>query len=233
MRNGLRIDTSNRECKMKGAIILLPLGGIVTAIVLLSVFSCGPSPQDYAEATVIANQPGATMTAAAPSAYATATAVAIEGHIKEATEDEETAFWENVWWWGAICACVLLVVGTVVVSKFAYKTGGAAEKATQKKLELAASVIHVNKNTKTFPVLVDWEKGRILNLETGERVDIRSLAPPDARLIAISHRVREVGLYTDAAVKIAGKSKSPQPSDMLPSVAASIPVLNETEVNHE
>jgi len=210
--------------------IIFAICGVALMLLLYSM-SCSPSPQDFAEATVIAARPGATATAAAPSVHATATAVVIESRIKEATEDDLVAFWENVIWWGTIATCVLIVVGVVVVGKLVYRTGDAAGKATQKKLDLTASVVHVSKRTKTWPILVDWDRGRLLNLETGERVDIWTIAPADSRLIAISHRVREAGIYADAAVSIAAKSKSPQPGDMLPSVAASVPLLDTKEEN--
>jgi len=201
---------------------------VICTMLLLCCAGClEPSPQDWAEATVIAAQPGQTATAAAPNIQATATAVAVKGHIKAATEDDIIALKENVIWWSAIALCVLIMVGVIVIGKFAHRVGNAAEKAAEKKLDLAASVIHINKKTKTWPILVDWDRGKLLNLETGERVDIRSVAPADPRLIAISHRVREAGIYADATRDIGKSAKDARAADMLPGVAANVPLLDE------
>ena len=200
---------------------------ILSMFLLMFASRCGcqPSPESLARATVIAAQPGQTATAAAPAIQATATAAAVQGYIATQTQDDVVALRENVLWWGSVCICGLMVAVSVVGGKFAYRAGQVAEKAAQKKADLAASTIHIDRKTKTWPILVDWDRGRVLNLETGAQVDIRAIMPPDARLIAASHRVRETGVLADAAVGIAGKTKDAQPADMLPGVAASVPLL--------
>lgn len=198
---------------------------LLSMLLFASQCGCQPSPESLARATVIAAQPGQTAMAAAPGIQATATAVAVEGYIATETQDDWVAFKENVIWWGSICACGLLVVASLVVGKFAYRAGQAAEKATAKKADLAASVIRIDRKTKTWPILVDWQQGRVLNLETGAQIDIQAIMPHDARLIATSHRVREAGVLADAAVNIAKSTKDAQPADMLPGMAASVPLL--------
>jgi hypothetical protein len=194
----------------------------ILAAIIISAWaltSCGqPSPTELAKAEAI--RVGTSLEA--EREHIVLQERRIDVAVKDATKDDRIAFWENVTWWGGIVTCLCVVISGGCYCYFVAFRGG---RAVARAAENRAMMFHVSPHTRMYPGFL--KDGRIYLPETGESRNMKDDTPPDYRLLAVHHRLAEVGLLVDGIVKVAKSTREPSPADMLPSVASSVPMLEQ------
>jgi hypothetical protein len=151
---------------------------------------------------------------------ATATAIAQKEKERRATEGDrikrKKATQKAAVIFGAAYVSIIFLATAIAL------LGNATAEA--KRANLQARLVHLDPETRCFPVMVDgpW----LVDLETGERALLTSVSQPHAGKLAISGQTRTTGLLAQAAEKIAKAAKSPQPGDMIPAIGGNVPMLN-------
>jgi hypothetical protein len=144
----------------------------------------------------------------------------LDYEIKGAIKDDWIAFWKNVIWWGAIVTCVCMGATGLCWCYFIAYRGG---RAIAVSAGLRASQIHVDKHTRMYPGIVRGD--RIYLPALGESRNLNQDTLPDPQLVAIHHRLAEVGVLAEAIITVSKATKNASPADMLPSTSASVPTL--------
>jgi|GEM_PF-6233903 len=147
---------------------------------------------------------------------------------RQETADDRVAFKENLLWWGSIAACVSVVATAGGYWYFIiYRSG----MAFAKRADLQSRIVHISRDTRLAPILVDWEQNKVVNLDTGEVKNLCYAALPDPYRLALTQRTKEIGVLADAAEKIAKHSQRPEPSLVLSGIEqlALQPVIGEDD----
>jgi len=197
-------------------------------LVLLLLLSTGcDDPKRIAEANAIRRQSEAsylaTATAVAVQANATATAVADIEHVREATRDERIAREETLIQWSTIALVAIILTLSIAVSISSIGTATAYTYWVGQH----ARLIWIDRATRTWPIMLDIQTGRLIDLETGERARIDDIQPLDHRRLILSGQVRTTGLLADAAQKMARLTRDGSAGSALPAIAHSVPTLSD------
>lgn len=210
---------------------------LVLLLAVLVTVACDPSPVEEAEGhaiEVLADvEVLATATAVALGAEekgvaisATATAVADEEWVRAESQEERLARVEaiiGVTKW--VCILLIVVWGVAASASGAWAAVGSAQ-AWVTAVELRARLVRLDSKTRTWPVMLDLQSGRMVNLETGERADLGVPQQVDHRRVVISGQVRNMGLLAQAAYWIAKVTKSASPADNLAAIAMKVPLAD-------
>lgn len=124
-------------------------------------------------------------------------------------------------------AAVMLAIGYLVWRAVVALGRGAAVYA-EKRAALAAGMVKVDPETRTFPALVAGDA--IHNLETGEVFSLGRARGANSQMVAISGQVRALGVTAQAAERIGKGTGNAQAADALPGLAALPLVLPSSEL---
>lgn len=157
---------------------------------------------------------------------------------KAAEEERKQANWEStkdaadfakrVFFLLVVCAlCLALAVALAILVYRWWQISRSFSDAfsiyAERRAELAAGTIKLDRETRTFPALVAHDA--VHQLEHGEVFRLGKPRRADPQQVTASAQVRALGVTAQAAERIAKSTQDAQTADALPGLAGSLPLV--------